>query len=105
MSCFGARATFSGMNAHGVQMTFPCAFSWACDIFKFEWNSSVVADRRSSKGKSKRGEGAVVEEDVYNIDEGWKIDFDSTEKARCLLKSPPSAWALFVVTSLSPCLR
>jgi len=38
------------------------------------------SDRRSSKGKSKRGEGAVVEEDVYNIDEGWKIDFDSTEK-------------------------
>lgn len=36
VSCFGARATFSGMNAHGVKMTFPYAFSWACDIFKCE---------------------------------------------------------------------
>lgn len=44
----------------------------------------------------------MVEEDVYNIDEGWKIDFDSTEKARCLLKSPPSSMGLICDNESQP---
>ena len=35
--------------------------------------------------RRRRREEPVVEEEVFNINNGWKIDMDSTEKARCLL--------------------
>jgi 16S rRNA (guanine(966)-N(2))-methyltransferase RsmD len=58
-------------NRHGSQ-TLRCAAAQ---------RSSPSAVRRSArKGKNKREDVKLVEEEVYNIDEGWKIELDSTEK-------------------------
>jgi hypothetical protein len=60
-------------NRHGSQ-TLRCAAAQ---------RSSPSAVRRSArKGKNKREDVKLVEEEVYNIDEGWKIELDSTEKVR-----------------------
>jgi hypothetical protein len=45
--------------------------------------SFFVVRRSARKGKNKREDVKLVEEEeVYNIDEGWKIELDSTEKVR-----------------------
>lgn len=43
----------------------------------------MSADKSSSKGRRKRAD-VVVEEEVFSVDDGWKIDLDSTQKARRL---------------------
>ncbi|KAG0632070.1 hypothetical protein M758_1G301900 [Ceratodon purpureus] len=41
---------------------------------------SEKSDKSSGKGRRKRGGAVVEEEEVFNVDGGWKIDLDSTEK-------------------------
>jgi hypothetical protein len=48
--------------------------------FVFIFLSSLLLRRSARKGKNKREDVKLVEEEVYNIDEGWKIELDSTEK-------------------------
>ncbi len=58
---------FCGQRAIWQQPVFPSFF---------------VVRRSARKGKNKREVVKLVEEEVYNIDEGWKIELDSAEKVR-----------------------
>lgn len=53
-------------------------------ILKFSFLFAGSAGKSSTKGRSKGKEGAVVDEELYNIDDGWNIELDVTQKARCL---------------------
>jgi hypothetical protein len=63
-----------------------------------------VVRRSARKGKNKREDVKLVEEEVYNIDEGWKIELDSTEKVRkSLLLLPLISFCVHLVYKLLNC--